>query len=190
MREYEQRGPFHERCQPNCRPGVIAEDEKRGAVWAKLGEAKPIYDRGHGMFADTKVQILSARSVRLEISGSIEGQQGFVRRTEISGATQEPGNILREHVQRFPRSVASSDAFGVGRKHGQVPIPSGRKLAPLHEFNLKREIRKLGAVRPEHLGPLATSFQTARSNSGVEVLVDTVRNVEFCVFGPAVEALA
>src|SRR6201993_4520850 len=138
------------------------------------------------MFANAEVQVLAFRSVRLEVSGARIRQGSFVRRTQIGGATQEPRNVLRQHVQRFARGVATGDTFRVGGKCWKVKIPSRWKLAPLYQFNLTCEARILCAIRFDQALPLAPRFRAAFADSGGEVVVHAIGNEKLRVFGPAV----
>src|SRR5882724_5324066 len=101
MRKDKERGQLHERGQANCWSRVVAEYEEGRAKRPQLGQGHSVDGRGHGVLADSIVQVLSPIVVRLEISSTGISQSRFVRWAEISRTTQEPGNILRQHVQRF-----------------------------------------------------------------------------------------
>src|SRR5258708_26900421 len=88
------------------------------------------------MLPDTEVQILTGRRISLKVSGAFVGQTRPVRWPQVGRASEKPGNILCEHVQRFGGGIASRDALRVGGKHGEVAIPSCRELTSLHLFNL------------------------------------------------------
>src|SRR5262249_51418198 len=77
-----------------------------------------------------------------------------------------------------------------GGKDGQVTVPAGRQLAPLHQIDLVRQLGVLRPVRSEEIGPAASSLRAARPDAGGEVLHDTVGDEELRVFRPAVEAFA
>src|SRR5439155_6801045 len=85
--------------------------------------------------------------------------------------------------------VPSRDPLGIGWKDGKVAVPAGRQLAPLHQFDLGREIRVLGAIGGEEFGPLPPRISSARSYSGSKMLVDAVGHKELRVLWPAVTAL-
>ena len=116
-------------------------------------------------------------------------QGGLVRRSKIRRASEEPGNVLREHVQHLARGFPPGDALRVGRKDGEVAVPTGRQLAPLHQIDLGRQFGILGAIGCEEFRPLAPSLRAARADPGREVLVDTVGDEKLRVFGPSVAAL-
>ena len=144
--EYPDRRQFHQRREPNGRARIIAEDEERGAEGAQLRYRHPVDRRGHRVLANAEVQIPAAARARLEVAGALEGQDRLVRGTEIRRAAEQPGDVLRQHVEHFPRGVAPRDAFGIGRKDGQTAIPSGRQLTALHQIDLGRKLRIFRAV--------------------------------------------
>src|SRR4030095_1776694 len=98
------------------------------------------------MFPNAEMQVLSRWAVGLEISRRLEGQRGFVRWTEVRRSTDEPWNILCEHIKRFTGSVPSRNTLGIGRKNRKVTIPSHGEFAPLHQFDFLRQIGILGSI--------------------------------------------
>src|ERR1041384_2110709 len=65
MREYEQRGQFHERREANRRSRIVAEDEERCTKWPQLRQRHSVHDRCHGMLANTEMQGFSLGGVGL-----------------------------------------------------------------------------------------------------------------------------
>src|SRR5262245_4064182 len=124
------------------------------------------------MLADTEVQVLTSRVIRLEMAGAFVSKQGPVRWTEIGRSAQEPRDALPQNVEHFARGFASSDALWVRRKYGQIAIPAVRQFTPLHLFDLGGEFRIPGTVILEKLLPFTVSRRAACSDSVVEVLVD------------------
>src|SRR5690349_14783626 len=101
MRKYEERGQFHERRQPNRRPRVVAEYEKRRAKWPQLGQRESVDDCSHRVLANAKVQILSLWAISLEIPCPCVSEGGFIGGTEVGRSAKEPRNVLCKHVQHF-----------------------------------------------------------------------------------------
>src|SRR5262245_15322810 len=101
------------------------------------------------MLANAEMQVSSAAIVRLEVSGALERQGGLVGRAEIRRSAQQPGNVLRKHVEHFAGRVAPCDSLWVGGKRGEPAIPSGRQLASLHQVDLGRELRIFRPVTRE-----------------------------------------
>ena len=68
---------FHQRAEPDSRPGVIAEDQEPGAKGTHLRQGQSVENGAHGMFTDTKVKVSPAAILRGEISRPVERQAGF-----------------------------------------------------------------------------------------------------------------
>src|SRR5262249_25199459 len=147
VREHEDRGQFHEGGQTNCGTRVIAEYEERRTKGSQLRQCEAVNDCSHCVLANAKVQGFSLRSIGLKISCPGIGEESLVGRTKVGGAAEEPGNILRQHIQRFARRIATGDALRVGRKYGQVAVPSCWKLSLLHQLNFNCELWISSAVR-------------------------------------------
>src|SRR5262245_5472240 len=101
------------------------------------------------------MQVLSARSLSLNISRAREGQSRSVRGAEVRGPSEEPRDVLRERVQRLARGVSTGDALCVGRKNRQVTIPPFGEFPPLHQFDFVSKLGILGTVRLEQPSPFA-----------------------------------
>src|SRR5215471_11814024 len=130
VREHVENRQLHYCRKPNSRPGVVAEDKKGGAKRAELRERQSVHNRTHRVLADAKVQVLAIRRIPLKTSGT--GQSGLVGRTKISGATEQPRDVLREDVQHLSRCLASSHSLRVGRESRKVTVPTGWEFALLH----------------------------------------------------------
>ena len=118
MSEHENGGQFHQRRQTDGRPEVIAEDKECRAEGPELGEGDPVHNRSHGVLPDAIVKVLPARGISLEISGALKGQESLVRWPQVGRASEEPANILREHIEHFARGFSPRHALRVGRKYG------------------------------------------------------------------------
>src|SRR5215470_16825109 len=105
VREYEDGRQLHQRRQPDSRPRVVAEDEERRPEHAKLRERHTVDDRRHRVLADPEMQILAVRRLGLKVSRALVGQRGLVRWPEVCRSTQEPRDVLREHVEHFAGRV-------------------------------------------------------------------------------------
>src|SRR5262249_44369945 len=97
----EERRQLYQSGEPDRRPRVVAEDEESRAESTELGKREPVNGCSHGVLADTEMQILSTRTAGLEVARALVGQSGLVRRPEIPRAAEEPGYVLRQHVQHF-----------------------------------------------------------------------------------------
>src|SRR5262249_32241611 len=104
-------------------------------------------------------------------------------------AAEEPGNVLRQHVQHLARGVASGDALEISRKGRQVAIPSRGKLAPLHLLDLGGELRELPAVVGKERLPAAPRIGPARANASIDLLHDPVGYEDLGIPRPAIGAL-
>ena len=126
----------------------------------------------------------------LEIAGALVGQGGLVRRAEIRRAAEEPGDVLREHVQHLAGCLAPRDAFRVGRKDGEIAVPTGREFAPLHLVDFRRQVRDTCARYAAKSSVQSRRASAPRApDAAGEVLVDAVGHEELRVLGPAVVAL-
>ena len=190
VREDEDRGQLHQRCQPDGGPCVVAKDEEGRAKSPDLGQHKPVHGRRHRVLADAEMQVLPARAVGLEISGAIEFEGGPVRRRQIRRASEKPGDILRDDVKHIARCVPPSHALGVGREDREVSVPPRRKLASLHLIDLGSEIGMLGPIGVEQVCPSAARLRAARPNPGREMLADSVGDEELRILGPPIAPFA
>src|SRR6516225_7887658 len=140
------------------------------------------------MLADAEMQVSAAGSAGLEVSGSLEGEQRLVGGAKIGRSSEQPGDVLRENIENLARGIAPGNAFRVGGKNRQPPIPSLGQLAPLHQVDLGRELRIFRAISHEQIVPSAMGLSPACANSGGEVLAHGVGNEKLRVFGPTVGA--
>src|SRR5208337_1327801 len=97
----------------------------------QLRQRESIHNRSHGVLANAEVQVPSSVAAGLEIARAFEGQQGLVGWTEITRASQEPGDVLRQNVQHLAGGVTARHAFGIGCENRQVAVPSRGQLALL-----------------------------------------------------------
>src|SRR5256885_9466633 len=84
------------------------------------------------------MQVLSGWAGGLEISRSLVFEHGFVRRSEIGRASEEPRHVLRDDVEDRAGGITPGDALCVGGKDRQGGIPFGGKLPSLHLARLGR----------------------------------------------------
>jgi hypothetical protein len=164
VREDENGGQLHQRREPDGGARVVAEDEERRAERPQLGQRQPVDDRRHGVLANAEMQVLPAGLPAWK-SPAPGKSTGLVRRPEVGRAAQEPGDVLRQHVQHLARGVAPGDALGIGGKDGQVAIPSRGQFAPLHLVDLGRELGKLGPVGGEKLPSIPRRLGAARADA-------------------------
>ena len=100
------------------------------------------------------------------------------------------GMFCASTFSTLPEASRPAMPFGIGREDGQVAVPAGRQLAPLHLVDLGGEFGVLGPVGGEEFRPLPPGLRAALADAGGEVLADAVGDEELRVLGPAVEALA
>src|SRR5262249_20087993 len=117
-------------------------------------------------------------------------EEGLVRRTEVGGSTKEPRNVLRKHVQRFSRSIATSNTLCVGWKHGEIAVPSRRKVTLLHQLDFNGEVGILSTIRVKKFGPLLSSVSAALPDASCKVVIDTLRDKKLCIFREPIGFLA
>src|SRR5258708_10185517 len=111
------------------------------------------------------MEILPAWVAGLEISRAFESQGGLVRRPQIRGSTQNPGDVLRENVEPFSRRFPPRDALCVSRKRGEILVPPGWEFAALHQVDLGREFGVLCSIRPNQHGPFGPGLRTAGAHA-------------------------
>src|SRR4029450_4900548 len=92
---------LHQSREPDCWPCVVAEDEEGRTESAELRQGEPVHHGGHGMLADAEMQVFPCRALGLEVSRTLGRQRRLVRRSQIRGPPEEPGHVLRQHVQRL-----------------------------------------------------------------------------------------
>src|SRR5207302_3742386 len=104
----------------------------------------------------------------------------------ISGAADEPGNILREGVQNFAGAFARGHALGIGGEVGEIFVPAVGQGVLLHFIQTSGELGEFFRIFGEEGVPLGALFVAAGTDAVLEILVDTVGDEELGVFGPAV----
>src|SRR5262245_392815 len=114
------------------------------------------------------MQVAAAWSRGLEIAGARKGKRGPVRRAEVGRSSQEPRNVLGDHVEYLAGGVAPGDALGIGREARQVAVPSGRELAALHLIDLGGALGELAAVGGKERLPPRASASRPRADGGRE----------------------
>ncbi len=155
-----------------------------------LDSDEPVHDRRHRMFANAKMEVFSAWAICLEVSCPLELQGGFVRGAKIGRAPEEPGNVLRQDVQHLARGIPPCDAFRVGRKLGEICVPSGRQLAPLHLVDFAGQFGILDPVAREQVHPPPPCGIATRANSRGKMFANAIGNQELRILRPAVSSFA
>ena len=133
------------------------------------------------------MQISAAGRVRFEISGAFKCQRRLVRGAEIARAADQPGDVLRQHVEHLAGCLAPGDALGVGGEDRQLVVPAVRQLAPLHLADLRRQPRVSGTIGGETFCPDAMCIPAARADALIEAPAHRLGHEEFCLFRPAVK---
>ena len=74
---------------------IIGKHKKRRDVGTNAAQRHTVGDRGHDMFANSKMKILAAEVVAAEMTGAFGVVIGFVRASQIGRATNEEWESLR-----------------------------------------------------------------------------------------------
>src|SRR5262249_28537237 len=139
---------------------VIGEDQEPRAKAANFGQRDAVQDRTHRMLADTEMQIATARTLRLEIAGTLECKVRFRRWRKISRAADQPGIPRGDGIEYLARGVAAGDPLGVCGKRREAAVPTIGELAPLHALHLLGELRVLPSIRSEQRRPRVANATT------------------------------
>src|SRR5277367_3992259 len=131
------------------------------------------------------MEIADAIRSGLEISGRLEGEPRLRRRREIGRAAYDPGIMRRDGVQHLGGCVAAGDTSGIGRKTGQIRVPSVGRLALPHPLELAREVRVFLPICDDPRQPAFPKLSTTLPDAGTEILDYAVRHEEHGIFGPA-----
>src|SRR5580658_4738110 len=102
MRENENRRNLHQRGKPYAGPHVVAEIKERRTERPDPGNYHPVYTRSHHMLANAEMEVAPRVAASLEVARSFKLQRSFVRSSQVGRAADQPGNILRQHVQHLP----------------------------------------------------------------------------------------
>src|SRR5215831_3817144 len=141
------------------------------------------------MLADAEMQVFPCRAMGLEVSRALVRQRRLVRRSKIRRTPEEPGDVLRQNVQRLTRSIPPRDPLRIGWKDRKVAVPTGRQFTPLHQFDLGGAFGVLGAIGGKAFRPLAPRLSAAHSYPSGKMVVDAIGHKKFCILGPAIELL-
>src|SRR3974377_1500149 len=104
------------------------------------------------------MEVSAAGRSWLELPAAPEFKRGFFGRAETRRSPNEPGNVLRKHIQNLARSIPPSDPFGIRRKDREIAVPAFRQFAPLHEADFVGELRIFAFVAGEEFGPFMPRF--------------------------------
>src|SRR5579862_2847163 len=135
------------------------------------------------------MEISATRAVGLEISCGLEGQRGFVRRSKVGRTTDEPGDVLCEHVQDLPGGLPPGQSLGISREHRKVAIPACGQFTTLHQVDLGSQFGELVSISGEKLFPLSPGLLTTSADPGSKIRIDAVWHEKLCVLWPAIVAL-
>src|SRR5262249_34994550 len=98
VREYIDGRQFHQCCEANGRPRVIAEDQKRSSKRTEFRQRESVRNGCHRVLAYAEVQILSTWILGFQIPCTCKVHSGTVCSRQIPGASQEPGTVLRKPI--------------------------------------------------------------------------------------------
>ena len=174
VRENVNRRDFHQRAETHARPHVIAKIKERSAERPEFRQRHSVYDRPHGMFPHAEVDVPPAILFRVEISRAVEGQIRLVGLGQVCRSANQPGDLLRQGVQRFSRGFARRHALWIGREARQVFVPAVGQLAALHLVQLICELRKLFLVLFVFCVPRRTSLGPAVAHAILELIIDSL----------------
>ena len=148
VRPDEDRGHLHERRESHGGPHVVAEDEERAAVRARLAvQHDAVHDRAHGVLADAEVQHATVRGCQsnscVDRLGRDEGchvvDRREVRLGQVGGAAPEFGitppsafstlpDAARVERSVPPSKTGSASSTSSGNSFGRYgrAVPSSR----------------------------------------------------------------
>mmetsp|Transcript_62129 Transcript_62129/g.173546 ORF Transcript_62129/g.173546 Transcript_62129/m.173546 type:complete len:746 (-) Transcript_62129:40-2277(-) len=184
-------GHLHDRGHADRRLHVVAEDHEGGAVWPQLRQRQAVADGAHGILADAEVQVPAAvvapaRGWRHEVV--FAGEEREAGGGAVSGAAQQPGDALGDHVQHLLRRLPRGQALRVRWELLACRVPSVRQ-SPLHDvLQLARLFRILLAIALQHLQPSLPPGAVAAVELTAEVVEHLLWYQELLV-GPAVDLL-
>src|SRR5262245_22185279 len=182
-------GYLHDRAQTNGRPGVVAEDQEPGAEGTHLGERHSVYRCSHRMLPHPEMHVTARWALPLQVSGAVEGQPSLGGRSQIAGATDEPGDIPGEGVQDLTGCLPPGHPLGIGWKGRQIPVPSVWQLAALHAMEVVSEIGMLFAVVLVARLPGLAQLASPPADAVAQTLAHAVRDQELGVLRPAIDPL-
>ena len=126
VREDVDGGDLHDRAEPDRGTGVVAEDEEPRTEPAHLRERQTVYHRAHRVLANTEVHVAAAGVVRCQVSRALEGESSLGGGSQVARASDQPGQVLRDRIQRLARRVAAGHSLGITGKTGRSRShPSG-----------------------------------------------------------------
>ena len=85
--------------------------------------------------------------------------------------------------------IAPGDSLRIRRKARQIAIPAGGQLPPLHQIDLRGEVRETLAVLGKHRFPVAPRLAATLADAVGKVLHDSVRHQELGILRPVIGAL-
>src|SRR5262249_19982712 len=130
-----------------------------------------------------------ARTLRLEIAGTLECKVRFRRWRKISRAADQPGIPRGDGIEYLARGVAAGDPLGVCGKRREAAVPTIGELAPLHALHLLGELRVLPSIRSEQRRPRVANATTAATDAVAEMRSHPLGDKKLCIFRPAIAAL-
>src|SRR5438067_1770898 len=98
MRENMKNRQLHYCAEPNRTSGIIAENEKSRTIGPNLHQRHPVQNCGHGMLANPKVKIATARVLGRDIARPFKGYTSFCRWGQIRRPPHQPGYALCQRV--------------------------------------------------------------------------------------------
>ena len=183
-------GQLHERREPDGGARVVAEDEEGRAEGRSFESERPFTIAPMACSRMPKWRFLPPGVAAWKSPAPAKVERGLGRWAEVRGAAEEPGDVLREHVQHLARGVAAGDPLRVGGEDREVPVPAGGQLAPLHLVDLGGELGVLRRGRRRRASVhCRAGLRAPRADPGGEVLAHAVGHEELRVLGPAVGAL-
>ena len=153
VRHHVNHGGFHQRRQPHRWFHVIGEVKEGRVEHFQTRDCHAVRRRSHAVFANSEVEVASSIVVGLKIARARHLQVNLVRFRQISRASDQPRNVLRESIQNFSRAFPSGNAFGVGREGRQILVPSVRQSPCLNVFEFGGQLGELLRILGEPLHP-------------------------------------
>src|SRR6266404_4467063 len=177
---------FHDRCETQGTPSVVAEDQKSGAEYSELSECQSVQDRPHRVLANPKMDISRPQRIATNLISTFKGKSGLRRWRKIRRTTDQPWMPLGDCIQYFAGRISAGDSFRVRWECRDCRIPAFRRFTVLNCESLGCQLRKLFLVSGKQIHPITAQFSASLSNFGLEILRHFRWNQELSVFGPAV----
>src|SRR5262245_30498481 len=138
------------------------------------------------MLADPEMEVPSAVLAGFEVPRPLKSEARFGGGSEVCRASNQPGHVLREHIEYLAGSVAASESLWICRECGEIPVPSRRQFAVLHLVEMIGQHGILGLVLSEFGHPRLAQRVSPPAHPLLKMFADSVGYEKLSILGPAV----